>query len=245
MWFSLMILFTAAEVGHCWWQKVFGGRLTHLIFSTPSRGPHDTCVEALRTLDGPQPCPGTLLQRTPGPSAENPPRYSSAHDPRPGCGLLSDADAASIGANESSEDYRTAVLLQEKARLYRCSAKSRVPKVITPNNLFKPTGVAMPPLTGTVATIRAGDNITVAYSTTATASSAPGTYTIFPTVSDPNGRLANYNLTLNSGTLTLADGPAITVQPVTIVRVSGTTATFSVQAIGGTPLSYQWSKGGI
>jgi uncharacterized repeat protein (TIGR03803 family) len=38
--------------------------------------------------------------------------------------------------------------------------------------------------------------------------------------------------------------PHITMQPLSLTRVAGTTATFSVNALGDQPLSYQWQKNG-
>jgi len=53
------------------------------------------------------------------------------------------------------------------------------------------------------------DSITANYTTTATPASAPGAYPITPVLVDPLGRLGNYNVTLNIGTLTV--NPLFTV----------------------------------
>ncbi|HZS27820.1 MAG TPA: MBG domain-containing protein, partial [Candidatus Angelobacter sp.] len=58
--------------------------------------------------------------------------------------------------------------------------------------------------------IKNGDNITASYSTTATSTSAPGTYPIAAAVSDNGtGALANYTLVINSGTLTISPAPLV------------------------------------
>ena len=51
--------------------------------------------------------------------------------------------------------------------------------------------------------IKNGDNITATYASPATATSAPGTYPIIPTLVDPTGKLGNYTVTVNNGTLTI------------------------------------------
>src|SRR4029077_12752236 len=58
-------------------------------------------------------------------------------------------------------------------------------------------------LSGTITGIKNGDNITATYSTTATATSAPGTYPITPTLVDPTAKLGNYTVTSTNGTLTV------------------------------------------
>ncbi len=58
-------------------------------------------------------------------------------------------------------------------------------------------------LSGTITGIKNGDNITATYSTTATATSAPGTYPITPALVDPTNKLSNYTVTSTNGTLTV------------------------------------------
>ena len=48
-----------------------------------------------------------------------------------------------------------------------------------------------------------GDNITAVYSTTATATSAPGTYPITASLVDPTSKLGNYSVTITNATLTV------------------------------------------
>ena len=49
----------------------------------------------------------------------------------------------------------------------------------------------------------AGDGIVPTYTTTATAASPAGTYTITAGYNDPNSKIGNYNVTETNGTLTL------------------------------------------
>jgi hypothetical protein len=71
-------------------------------------------------------------------------------------------------------------------------------------------GDAVPALSGTISGIKNGDNITASYSTTATSSSAPGTYPIVAAVSDNGtGALANYTVVISNGTLTVSAAPLV------------------------------------
>ena len=58
-------------------------------------------------------------------------------------------------------------------------------------------------LSGTLTGVKNGDNITAAYSTTATATSAPGTYPITASLVDPTSKLGNYSVTITNATLTV------------------------------------------
>jgi hypothetical protein len=73
----------------------------------------------------------------------------------------------------------------------------------TANSASRFFGQANPPLTGTLLGNMPADNITASYNTTANPASAPGGYPITPVLADPLGRLGNYNVTLNNGTLTV------------------------------------------
>jgi 6-phosphogluconolactonase (cycloisomerase 2 family) len=71
-------------------------------------------------------------------------------------------------------------------------------------------GDAVPALSGTIAGIKNGDNITASFSTAATSTSAPGTYPIVEAVSDNGtGALANYTVVINNGTLTISPAPLV------------------------------------
>ena len=81
---------------------------------------------------------------------------------------------------------------------------TQAPLVVTPADASRVFGAPNPALTGTVTGIVNGDPITATYSTTATPASDPGPYPITASLNDPAGKLANYSVTLNTGTLTIA-----------------------------------------
>ena len=78
---------------------------------------------------------------------------------------------------------------------------------VTANNVSRQYGQSNPALTGSITGLQNGDNIAATYSCTATASSSVGTYSIVPTLVDPNHRLGNYSVTLNNGSLTVTRPP--------------------------------------
>lgn len=78
---------------------------------------------------------------------------------------------------------------------------------VTPASFTRYYGTPNPTLTGTVASVQSGDGITVTYSTTALTASPPGDFPITATLSDPNNKLSNYTVTLNSATLTVNKAP--------------------------------------
>lgn len=81
---------------------------------------------------------------------------------------------------------------------------TKAPLTITPANASKPVGQAITAFTATISGLRAGDAITATYASPGAAASAPvGVYPITATPVDPGGRLGNYELTLNTGTLTV------------------------------------------
>ena len=76
------------------------------------------------------------------------------------------------------------------------------PLTITPDDTNRIYGAANPAFTGVVSGIQNGDSITASYDSSATTNSAVGPYAIeVTTVSDPDGKLPNYTVTTNSGTL--------------------------------------------
>lgn len=101
---------------------------------------------------------------------------------------------------------------------------------IAANPQTKVFGSANPTLTGTITGLANGDNITATYSTTATTSSGVGSYPISVTVHDPSGKLSNYNLTVDSSTLTVTKA-ALTITADNESKVYG-------QAVPALALSY-------
>ncbi len=76
--------------------------------------------------------------------------------------------------------------------------------VVTPTDKSKVYGDLFTAFTGTITGVQPGDNITVTYdSLGAPADAAIGTYDIDATLNDPDGKLSNYSVTLNTGTLTV------------------------------------------
>ncbi|HKT49405.1 MAG TPA: MBG domain-containing protein [Candidatus Angelobacter sp.] len=81
------------------------------------------------------------------------------------------------------------------------------PLTVTADNASKLFGTVNPPLNGVIIGIKNADPITATFSTTATATSPVGTYTITPALNDPSGKLGNYTVTSNNGTLTVNPAP--------------------------------------
>jgi hypothetical protein len=74
---------------------------------------------------------------------------------------------------------------------------------VTAGNCFRLYGQTNPILGGLITGVTGGDNITATYATVAVTNSPIGTYPVIPTLVDPTGRLVNYNVTTNNGTLTV------------------------------------------
>jgi hypothetical protein len=74
---------------------------------------------------------------------------------------------------------------------------------ITPNDFTRGVGSPNPLFTGTVVGLQNGDDISATYSTDATQSSPIGFYAIIPSTVDPQGKLGNYSLSIDIGTLTI------------------------------------------
>ena len=106
------------------------------------------------------------------------------------------------------------------------------PLSITASNATRFYGQPNPTFGGTLTGIQNGDNITAAYSTAAVTNSPVGSYPIIPTLSDPNSRLVNYNVTTNNGTLTIGQAK-ITVTASNTNKIYGAAnPTFSASYTG-------------
>jgi hypothetical protein len=87
------------------------------------------------------------------------------------------------------------------------------PLSVVANDASRVYGQANPALTGTLTGLKNGDTITASYTTTATAGSPAGAYDIVPGLSDPNGKLINYEMTTANGILTVGKATlTVTVQ---------------------------------
>src|SRR5207244_2203090 len=80
---------------------------------------------------------------------------------------------------------------------------TKAPLSVTANDKTRLYGDPNPALDGVITGIKNGDNITATYATAATPASAVGTYSIVPTLVDPDGKLGNYTVTSTNGTLTI------------------------------------------
>ena len=79
------------------------------------------------------------------------------------------------------------------------------PLMVTAGNASRLYGDPNPAFTGTITGLKNGDNITATISG-ADPTTAVGTYPLVPSLVDPGGKLGNYAVTSNNGTLTI--GPA-------------------------------------
>jgi hypothetical protein len=90
---------------------------------------------------------------------------------------------------------------------------SKASLTVKANDATRLYGAANPSFTGTITGILNGDSITAAYSSSASASSAVGTYPIVPTLNDGNtNKLGNYNVTVTNGTLSVTPA-TLTITP--------------------------------
>jgi MBG domain (YGX type) len=95
------------------------------------------------------------------------------------------------------------------------------PLSVVAANTTRLVGDLNPAFTGTITGLKNADLITAKYTTSAVATSPVGTYAIVPTLVDPTGKLVNYLVTLNNGTLTI--NPVPTPAAVSVTPLSGTT----------------------
>ncbi len=81
------------------------------------------------------------------------------------------------------------------------------PLAVSVDNQSRLYGAPNPALTGTLTGLVNGDSITASYNTTATETSGVGAYTITATLSDPDAKLGNYQVTNTPGTLQINPAP--------------------------------------
>ena len=84
---------------------------------------------------------------------------------------------------------------------------SPAPLLIAANDKTRLYGDANPVFDGVISGVVNNDGITASFNSAAGPASTIGTYPITPSVSDPNGRLVNYSLSMFSGTLTVQPAP--------------------------------------
>ncbi len=80
---------------------------------------------------------------------------------------------------------------------------------VSADNATRAYGSLNPAFTGSINGVVAGDDLTPGFSTAAHQYSFSGQYDIVPFVYDPTGKLGNYNVTANNGTLTVTPLPLV------------------------------------
>ncbi|HXR07283.1 MAG TPA: MBG domain-containing protein, partial [Candidatus Acidoferrum sp.] len=100
----------------------------------------------------------------------------------------------------------------------------QVPLTVSANSYIRQYGTPNPVFDGTMSGLLNGDPITATYSSAATQSSPGGSYAIVPSLNDPEGKAANYAVTLQNGTLTIT--VAVTPTAATGLYVVGSPAVF-------------------
>ena len=94
----------------------------------------------------------------------------------------------------------------------------RAPLVVTASDAAATYGAAIPMLSGSVVGLQNNDPVGVTFATVATVGSPVGTYAIMPTLVDPNDRMANYQVEIDYGTLTVSPAPlTVTASSASIV----------------------------
>jgi len=83
----------------------------------------------------------------------------------------------------------------------------QAPLVVTAMHAGRFYGDPNPAFTGSITGLKSGDNIMVAYTTVANSGSPVGEYSIVPSLVDPDNKLSNYNVIINSGILTVTPAP--------------------------------------
>ena len=94
------------------------------------------------------------------------------------------------------------------------------PLTVTTGDASRFYGDPNPAFAGTITGLKNGDNITAAYTSTATAASPVGSYPLSATLVDPNGKASNYTVSLNNGTLTVTPA-ALSVSAANATRAYG------------------------
>jgi hypothetical protein len=103
---------------------------------------------------------------------------------------------------------------------------------VTADNYSRVYGSANPTLTGTLVGVQNSDGITATYSTIADLTNSVGTYSIVPSLNDPNSKLTNYSVTISNGTLTVTPAP-LTVTASNHTRTYGASALALTGALTG------------
>jgi hypothetical protein len=129
-----------------------------------------------------------------------------------------------VGNTDGSGDLVVYGLLQQLTTL-----------TVTANNATRVYGAANPTFSGTVTGAQTGDAFTESFATTATTTSAVGSYPIVPSVTGSN--LANYTVNIVNGTLTVTAAATTTAltAPASATYGASETLTATVASTAGTP----------
>jgi hypothetical protein len=106
--------------------------------------------------------------------------------------------------------FVTALLLAMLASSVAAHAQTAT-LVVTAINSGRFYGDPNPEFAATITGLKAGDNITAIFSTVADSNSPVGDYLIVPTLVDPDGKLSNYTVIINNGTLTVTPAPLLVI----------------------------------
>jgi hypothetical protein len=96
---------------------------------------------------------------------------------------------------------------------------TQAPLTVTANSAIRQYGTPNPVFSGTISGLLNNDPISVNYNCAATQSSPAGSYSIVPSLNDPQDKAPNYAVTLQNGTLTIT--VALTPTPTAILYVVG------------------------
>jgi sugar lactone lactonase YvrE len=164
-----------------------------------------------------------------GGASGNPVTYSLVSGPavlNNGVLTITGAGSVVVAANQAGNTNYT-----DASPVTKTIVVNPAPLTVTAADKSMTYGGTVPTLTGTLTGVISGDTLTASYSTTGNSTSAVGPYPITATLRDPGSKLANYNVTYNSGTLTIGKAPQ------SIVFTMPATVAFGVpvnlSAIGG------------
>jgi hypothetical protein len=112
---------------------------------------------------------------------------------------------------------------------------NRAALAVVVTDAARPYGSANPVFAGSISGLRNSDNVSAIYSSTATESSPVGSYAIVPRMVDPDGKLSNYSLTVQIGSLTIFSSGISSIRVLANhqVEIAGTGqagSTYTVQA---------------
>jgi hypothetical protein len=116
---------------------------------------------------------------------------------------------------------------------------------VSADNQSRGYGAADPAFTGLLAGVLNNDNLTATFASAATVSSPVGQYDILPVFNDPDGKLSNYTISTNKGTLTVsAAGSTLALSSSANPTPTGSNVTLTV-TVGPVPPSSAVPAGSV